>query len=313
MPASTSIFAERLSRSRVSLLALLAIFLTGSAGSAGAADRRVEKDPYFASFYEKARLIMTNEEIQIYKHLADAGAREEFIEEFWQKRDPLPDTAENEARAEFERRIAYANRWFRENRAAGRGWDTPRGRILMQLGEPDNRSLNDMISDPNVKGYERWIYYDYQLELVFVDSTGFGEYKLRNWPAELLTAIAHARFAINPAAAKSAAIPLQFQARYRDEQILISLPLKKVRFSESGETVHADFRITVYVYRDYAKIAAQVFAKRLQYARQSIPTEKTVGFSLTYPLAARGKYFLDIVLQDLLTGSRARNFIAFKL
>ncbi len=101
---------------------------------------------------------MTGEEIQIYKHLADRKAREEFIEEFWQKRDPLPDTPENEARVEFDRRIAYANRWFKENRAAGRGWDTPRGRILIQLGEPDNRYLNDMINDPGVKGFERWIY-----------------------------------------------------------------------------------------------------------------------------------------------------------
>ncbi len=310
MPASTSIFAKRVAPGRVCVLAWLAIVLTGSAG---AADKWSERDPYFASFYEKTRLIMTNEEIQIYKHLADAGAREEFIEEFWQKRDPLPDTAENEARAEFERRIAYANRWFRENRSAGRGWDTPRGRILIQLGEPDNRSLNSMISDPNIKGYERWVYYDYQLELVFVDSSGFGEYKLRNWPPELLTAIAQARFAIDPAAGKSAASPFQFQARYRDGLISISLPLKKIRFSEAGETVHADYRITVYVYRDYAKIATQAFDKRLQYAKGDIPTDKSVDISLPYPLAARGKYFLDIVMQDLLTGSRSRNFISFKL
>ena len=309
MSASTCISVKGLVALRACALALT-IALASSCSAGG---MRIERDPYFASFYEKTRLIMTNEEIRIYKHLADDRAREEFIGEFWQKRDPLPDTPENEARAEFERRIAYANRWFKENRAPGRGWDTPRGRILIQLGEPDNRYLNDMINDPNVKGYERWIYYEHQLELVFVDSSGFGEFKLRGFPAELLTAIDRARFAINPVAGGSPDGALSFQAQYRDSGISISLPLKKIRFSESGDTVHADYRITVYVYRDYAKVATRVFDKRLHYSRQDMPTAKTVEFSLPYPLAARGKYFLDIVMEDLLTGSRSRNSVAFKL
>ena len=236
---------------------------------------------------------MTNEEIQIYKHLADAGAREEFIEEFWQKRDPLPDTAENEARAEFERRIAYANRWFRENRAAGRGWDTPRGRILIQLGEPDNRSLNEMISDPNVKGYERWIYYDYQLELVFVDSTGFGEYKLRNWPAELLTAIDHARFAIEPGRRPGQRpCPLQFQAALPrrpdlDRHAAEKDPLQRGRGSHPRRLPGHRLSSTGITPRS----TTQVFDKRLQYARQGIPTERTVEFSLPLPAGGQGKIF----------------------
>ncbi|MCU0235686.1 MAG: GWxTD domain-containing protein [Acidobacteria bacterium] len=287
--------------------------LLALAASCGAGSRAIERDPYFESFYEKTRLIMTDEEVQIYKHLADAGAREEFIEEFWQKRDPLPDTAENEARDEFARRIAYANRWFRENRSAGRGWDTPRGRILIQLGEPDNRYLNDMINDPNVKGIERWVYYAYQLELVFVDSAGFGEYKLRSWPPELLSAIDHARFAVNPATGGAKGSVLTFQAGYRDGRISIAVPLKRVRFSESAETIQADFRVTVYVYRDYAKVDTRVLDQRLQFPRQGLPGGKNVDFSLPLPLTAKGRYFLDVILQDLLTGARSRDFVDFKL
>jgi GWxTD domain-containing protein len=289
---------------------LLLIALSFSCSAAG---RRIERDPFFEPFYEKTRLIMTNEEIQIYKHLADAPAREEFIEEFWQKRDPLPDTPENEARVEFERRIAYANRWFKENRPSGRGWDTPRGRILLQLGEPDDRYLRDMISDPNVKGYERWVYYAYQMELIFIDSSGFGEFKLQNWPAELLTAIDHAKFELNPAASGSPGQVLDFQAGYRDGQVTIAIPLKKIRFSEGQGDIRADYRVTVFVYRDYTKVDTRVFDRQLRYPKESLPNEKTIEFSLPYPLETRGKYFLDIILEDVLTGSRSRDFAEFKL
>jgi GWxTD domain-containing protein len=308
MPASTCISSKGLAAGRACALALL-ITMAGACSTTG---MRIEQDPYFASFYEKTRLIMTNEEIQIYKHLADTRAREEFIEEFWQKRDPLPDTPENEARIEFDRRIAYANRWFKENRASGRGWDTPRGRILIQLGEPDNRYLNDMINDPSVKGYERWIYYAYQLELVFTDSSGFGEFKLRSWPAELLTAIDHARFAFNAAASGSPGQVFTFQAGYKDGRITVAIPLKKIRFNEKEGSIRADFRITAFVYRDYAKIDTRVFSRQLLYAKESLPAEKVIEFALPYPLEARGNYFLDIIVEDVLTGSRSRDFARFK-
>jgi GWxTD domain-containing protein len=306
MPASTSISGKARAAAGAALLLLALSF------SCSAAGRRIERDPFFASFYEKTRLIMTGEEIQIYKHLADREAREEFIEEFWQKRDPLPDTPENEARVEFDRRIAYANRWFKENRAAGRGWDTPRGRILIQLGEPDNRYLNEMMNDPGIKGYERWIYYNYQLELIFVDSGGFGEFKLRNWPPTLLTAIDLAKFALNPDAGGSPGQVLAFQAGYRDGRITIAVPLKKIRFNEKEGAIRADFRVTVFAYRDYSKIGTQVFDQRLQYPKESLPAGKVIEFSLPYPLEARGKYFLDIILEDVLTGSRSRDFAEFK-
>ena len=64
------------------------------------------------SFFEKTRLIMSRNEIKAYKHLPDQAARDAFIEEFWAKRDPTPDTPENEAKIEFDARVEYINRWF---------------------------------------------------------------------------------------------------------------------------------------------------------------------------------------------------------
>jgi len=67
-------------------------------------------NPFYESFFEKTSLIMTDEEIKIYKCIPDKESKEEFIREFWQIRDPDLDTEENENKIEFERRIEYANR-----------------------------------------------------------------------------------------------------------------------------------------------------------------------------------------------------------
>jgi GWxTD domain-containing protein len=87
------------------------------------------KDPFF----EKARLIMTKQEIEIYKHLPDKKAKDEFVVEFWKKRDPSPETEENENLEEFMERIEYANKWFNEG-SKGRGRYTERRRILLKEG-----------------------------------------------------------------------------------------------------------------------------------------------------------------------------------
>jgi GWxTD domain-containing protein len=294
-----------------SLLAipLLILFLNACA----ARGSRIESDPYFESFFEKARLIMTNEEIQIYKHLPDIAAKDKFIDEFWKTWDPFPETPENESKIEFESRIAYANRWFRENRPPGRGWDTPRGRIFLQLGEPDNRYLTDNTNSSTVKGYEYWIYYDYQLELIFIDKDGFGEFKLRNWPAELLSALDITKFTLNTAERKAMKNAFVFTGHYRDGQIVISIPMKKIRFQETENTISVDYKISIHVYRDYNKIDTAAFSKQFSFAKDKIPAEKTLGFSLPYPLTEKGKYYFDILIEDVAGTVRSRNFVNYKL
>lgn len=75
------------------------------------------KDLYYKSFYDKTRLIMTEEEKRIYGSLPDDASKRDFIEEFWEMRDPDPTTDENENKIAFEDRIAFANEWFGNWRA----------------------------------------------------------------------------------------------------------------------------------------------------------------------------------------------------
>ncbi len=78
--------------------------------------------------------IITPEERHTFLHLSTNEEREQFIEAFWQRRNPDPDSAENTFKEEHYRRIAYANEHF----ASGiPGWKTDRGKIYIMWGPPD--------------------------------------------------------------------------------------------------------------------------------------------------------------------------------
>ena len=96
---------------------------------------------------EDVRWIISDEERAAFKQLSNDEERDAFIENFWLRRDPTPDTAENEFKEEHYRRIAYANEHF----AAGiPGWRTDRGRIYIMYGKPD-----EIDSHPSGGFYER--------------------------------------------------------------------------------------------------------------------------------------------------------------
>ena len=83
---------------------------------------------------EDVRWIISDEERSAFKQLSNDEERDQFIEAFWARRDPTPDTAENEFKEEHYRRIAYANEHF----ASGiPGWRTDRGRIYVMYGKAD--------------------------------------------------------------------------------------------------------------------------------------------------------------------------------
>ena len=61
---------------------------------------------------EDVRWIITGDEESAFKKLATDAERDQFIEAFWQRRDPTPDTEENEYKDEHYRRLAYATERF---------------------------------------------------------------------------------------------------------------------------------------------------------------------------------------------------------
>src|SRR5271156_5925071 len=84
---------------------------------------------------EDVHWIITDEELKAFKSLSNDEERDAFIEQFWQRRNPSPDSPENEFREEHYRRIAYANEHF----PAGKpGWKTDRGHMYISFGKPDS-------------------------------------------------------------------------------------------------------------------------------------------------------------------------------
>ena len=141
--------------------------------------------------------IITSEEKKAFNALKTDEERENFIENFWRRRDPNPDTEENEFREEYYERIAYANEHF----ASGiPGWMTDRGRIYITWGKPDSvesHPAGGSYDRPSYEGggstttypFEIWFYRHLDnvgdgIEIEFVDPTGTGEYKIATSPYE---------------------------------------------------------------------------------------------------------------------------------
>ncbi len=146
---------------------------------------------------EDVAYIITSEEKKAYKALKTDDERENFIAQFWARRDPNSDTEENEYREEFFERIAYAN----EHYASGiPGWKTDRGRIYITWGKPDgieSRPSGGSYDRPSYEGggstttypFEIWFYRHLEgvgsgIEIEFVDPTGTGEYRIARSPNE---------------------------------------------------------------------------------------------------------------------------------
>jgi len=95
---------------------------------------------------------------------------------FLRSTDPDPATPENEALRDYFLRIEQANQRFRDD--AGPGWLTDRGRVFITLGEPDqvyDQGQNDISQRGRI---QIWEYTQYRAQLVFVDQSGFGRYRL---------------------------------------------------------------------------------------------------------------------------------------
>jgi GWxTD domain-containing protein len=108
--------------------------------------------------------------------IEEASDQEEMIKrylEFWKKKDPSPNTEENEIFNEYYRRIVFANEKYSHYTE---GWKTDRGMVFILLGPPSNVDRHPF--DYDSKPYEVWEYYDLNKNFVFIDETGFGDYRL---------------------------------------------------------------------------------------------------------------------------------------
>jgi GWxTD domain-containing protein len=104
---------------------------------------------------------------------AKGEEKSRLFKKFWKSKDPTPSTEENEVMEEYYRRVDYANASFG---TFIEGWRTDRGMVYIILGAPNDIERHPFEVDS--KPYEIWSYYQYNRQFIFVDQTGFGEYRL---------------------------------------------------------------------------------------------------------------------------------------
>jgi GWxTD domain-containing protein len=141
--------------------------------------------------------IITPEERSTFLHLNTNEERESFIENFWERRNPDPGSADNTYKEDYYERIAYANEHFSSGIP---GWKTDRGRIYLIWGPPDDkeshpsggpyeRPADEGGGETTTYPFEDWTYHYMEglgenITIEFVDPTGTGEYHLTMDPSE---------------------------------------------------------------------------------------------------------------------------------
>ncbi len=150
------------------------LLAAGFAAASACGTYKLEKKlgPAHSDFLSQVGYIITKEERKIFLELP-ADGRDDFIAEFWERRDPDTDTAVNEYRLEYEDRVKKAALMFH---GEGRpGWLTDRGRILILFGPPSERQTNPMDLSGNCR--ELWYYGSFPV--IFIDEHCSGNFILR--------------------------------------------------------------------------------------------------------------------------------------
>jgi len=122
---------------------------------------------------EQIRYIAKEGELSKIEEAETLEEKQKLFVEFWKKRDPNPNTPRNERMEQYYGRVEYANKHFSHFME---GWRTDMGMVYITFGPPSNVERHPFEIDS--KPYEVWSYYDINYSFVFLDQTGFGDYRL---------------------------------------------------------------------------------------------------------------------------------------
>ncbi len=147
------------------------------------------QSPYAKWLNEDVAYIIRDDERQAFKRLTTDEEREEFINQFWLRRDPTPDTIANEFKEEHYHRIGYVNQHFGPPSGLP-GWKTDRGRVYITYGTPDEIESHPSGDTDKPYPYEQWRYKLIegigQNVIVEFDDTGkTGDFRMTTDPANV--------------------------------------------------------------------------------------------------------------------------------
>jgi GWxTD domain-containing protein len=263
--------------------------------------------------------IITDEERQALHRLLNDEERDSFIEQFWRRRDPTPDTEENEFKEEHYRRIAYANERF----ASGiPGWKTDRGQIYIKFGPPDEieshpsggtyqRPIEQGGGSTNTFPFERWRYRYLEnvgtdIVIEFVDRTMSGEYRMTTDASEK-DALAHVPGYQQPLAGQNQFDLLEREANLRKPpkfKDLEAVVTSSIRYNALPMKVRTDF-IPVTPTSILSNITLQFDRKDLQFQQKEGYSKAVINLYARISSMSRRtvNVFEDVMSVDALTGT----------
>ena len=307
---------------KVLILLLTALFVLSATGF----------DKVKQELYDELRLIMTKQEEKEFKSIKDENGLQQFVEKFWEKRNPDPSTPQNEAREVYYKRLKAAEKYFRE--PGKKGWLTDRGRIFVLLGPPSKRDQRMMSyedaaniaasrwsaqarfslgSTGNLNG-EIWYYDDLKLVLVFLDEGGTGQYRLINPPPVLLDYLDKSKKDFGIKSNQEGPLPISADVDLKGKKLYVHIPLSALSFKKKDGKFYADIKLEFY-YTNAKTGVQKSFAQEMKFEvkeKDIKDPEKRVTIPLNIaPL--KGVYILDIVVQDVIGQNEGKKRYKLKI
>ena len=178
------------------VIVLLAVSVLGFSGLClGQKKQKLEKN--YRDWLERdAAYIITKDERDAFLRLTTDDARDKFIENFWEIRNPTPGALTNSYKEEIYQRIALADARFGVG-SGTEGWRTDRGRTYITLGSPQQKEA--FRNSANLYPIEIWFYGNTNPSLppffyvMFYQREGSGDYRFyspyTDGPDKLVTGV----------------------------------------------------------------------------------------------------------------------------
>lgn len=299
---------------------MMVISLELSLPCAAANSQRPKLNPEHQEFYNYAQYLFTKNERKIFRKLTTNEARERFIENFWEIRDPTPYTEDNEFKLEMERRYEHVTKYFKEGPIPG--WKTDRGRIYLVLGTPSARQADYQVDYLNRGSIIQWYYDEYNVYVRFNDYDGDGIFHLDLTRVSLaiLNVLDNKKYFIVNKEGKINLEPLNIDLRYdnKTQELLVKVSTKNLNYekvSENSAEMMAKIKVDLVVYQpkkvdDFSKYSE---VKSVKVPKEKL-LEKNAFISLKIPLELPGgKIKIDAIITDALGDAVYRKFISLNV
>jgi len=273
------------------------------------ASYRLEKNlsPENREFISKVRYTITRQERKIFLNLPPSE-RENFIEEFWRKRDPDPDTEINEFKEEYFRRIEEATHLFKQGSTPG--WLQERGRVYITMGRPDSRETYPRGYSQYGKPIEIW-YYGF-FPIIFIDDNWSGNYRLDPLSAQHIAEINRTQVYYN-ANVPTKKVVFDFNLNIeevRESEVLfqIEIPYKNIWFAEKENLLQTTIAVSMEAF-DQAEKSVWEYHKSYQISLTEKELVEFIGKKYLIEVSASikpGNYILVAEIENMTDGSRVR-------